>query len=70
MQRPFSVLTGSRANSYRQAYTGHPLYTYSGDSAPGQANGEGFANIWFVAPTNLPATTTLSESATPTPYGY
>ena len=57
------------ANGSQVAYNGHPLYTYSGDSAPGQANGQGFANIWFVAPTTLPATTTPSGS-TPTPSGY
>ena len=57
------------ANGSQVAYNGHPLYTYSGDSAPGQANGQGFANIWFVAPTNLPATTTPAGS-TPTPSGY
>jgi len=58
------------ANGSQVAYNGHPLYTYSGDSAPGQANGQGFANIWFVAPTTLPATTAPSGSATPTPGGY
>jgi predicted lipoprotein with Yx(FWY)xxD motif len=61
------------ANGSQVAYNGHPLYTYSGDSAPGQANGQGFGNIWFVAPTNLPATTpsaTPSGGTTPTPYGY
>ena len=58
------------ANGSQVTYNGHPLYTYSGDSAPGQANGEGFANIWFVAPTNLAATTTPSGSSTPTPGGY
>jgi predicted lipoprotein with Yx(FWY)xxD motif len=28
-------------------YMGWPLYTYSGDSAPGQANGQGFEGVWF-----------------------
>ena len=41
------------ANGSQVAYNGHPLYTYSGDSAPGQANGEGFAvihrNSWRVS---------------------
>ena len=64
----FSLLND--ANGSQVAYNGHPLYTYSGDSAPGQANGEGFGNVWFVAPTNLPATSTPSGSATPTPYRY
>jgi predicted lipoprotein with Yx(FWY)xxD motif len=63
----FSLLND--ANGSQVAYNGHPLYTYSGDSASGQANGQGFGNIWFVVPTNLPATTTPSGS-TPTPGGY
>jgi len=61
----FSLL--NNANGSQVAYNGHPLYTYSGDSAAGQANGQGFGNIWFVAPTNLPATT---PGSTPTPGGY
>ncbi len=63
----FSLLND--ANGSQVAYNGHPLYTYSGDSAPGQANGQGFGNVWFVAPTTLPATTTPSGN-TPTPGGY
>ncbi len=66
LQGTFSLM--SDVNGSQVAYNGHPLYTYSGDSAPGQANGQGFGNIWFVAPTTLPATTT--PSATPTPGGY
>ena len=58
------------ANGSQVAYNGHPLYTYSGDSAPGQSNGQGVGNIWFVAPTTLPATTTHSQNATPTSGGY
>lgn len=63
----FSLLND--ANGSQVAYNGHPLYNYSGDSAAGQANGQGFGNIWFVVPTNLPATTAPSGS-TPTPGGY
>jgi len=29
------------------AYNGHLLHTYSGDQAPGDANGQGFGNVWF-----------------------
>jgi predicted lipoprotein with Yx(FWY)xxD motif len=29
-------------------YNGHPLYTYTGDMVPGQANGQGFRGRWFV----------------------
>ena len=28
-------------------YNGWPLHTYSGDSAAGQANGQGIQNVWF-----------------------
>ena len=41
-------------------YNGHPLYTYVGDSAPGQANGEGssqFGALWdVVSPSGMAIT--------------
>ena len=37
-------------------YMGWPLYTYSGDSAPGQANGQGSGGIWFAMTTSGPTT--------------
>jgi predicted lipoprotein with Yx(FWY)xxD motif len=30
-------------------YNGHPLYLYSGDTAAGQANGEGIGNVWYAS---------------------
>jgi len=36
------------------AYLGRPLYTYSGDEAPGQANGQGVGDNWWQV--SLPAT--------------
>jgi len=61
-----SVVTD--ANGYQVEYNGHPLYTYSKDTAAGQTNGEGFKGKWFVA------TPTLKEQSapqsTPTPSGY
>lgn len=30
------------------AYNGHLLYNFSGDSAPGDTNGQGVGNIWHV----------------------
>jgi predicted lipoprotein with Yx(FWY)xxD motif len=27
---------------------GHPVYTYSGDSAPGDANGQEIGDVWYV----------------------
>jgi predicted lipoprotein with Yx(FWY)xxD motif len=32
-------------------YDGHPLYVYSGDSASGQANGQGIGGVWFAVTT-------------------
>jgi predicted lipoprotein with Yx(FWY)xxD motif len=29
------------------AYNGHRLYTYSGDSAPGDTTGQGVGDVWF-----------------------
>ncbi len=41
------------ANGSQCAYNGHVLYTFSGDSAAGQTNGEGVGGVWFVVPTSL-----------------
>jgi predicted lipoprotein with Yx(FWY)xxD motif len=42
------------ANGNQVAYNGHFLYTFKGDSAPGQANGQGLANgQWQVATPDL-----------------
>ncbi len=35
--------------STQTTYDGWPLYTFSGDKAPGQMNGQGFKGVWFVA---------------------
>jgi len=37
------------ANGNQIEYNGHLLYAYSGDTAPGQTNGEGLLGKWFVA---------------------
>jgi predicted lipoprotein with Yx(FWY)xxD motif len=34
-------------------YQGHPLYTYVGDTAAGQANGDGSGGKWYVAKLDL-----------------
>jgi predicted lipoprotein with Yx(FWY)xxD motif len=49
-----SVLTRSD-RSVQAAYDGHPLYTYVGDSAPGQANGNGLnlnGGLWHEVTTS------------------
>ncbi len=58
-----SLLTD--ANGSQVTYNGHPLYTYSGDSAPGQASGDGVNGVWFVAPTNLAASSGSNSSGYP-----
>ena len=55
---PGSGLKGSRLSTIKRAggarqvtYAGHPLYRFSGDKAPGQANGQGtqlFGGGWYV----------------------
>jgi predicted lipoprotein with Yx(FWY)xxD motif len=41
------------ANGRQVEYNGHLLYTFSGDTGPGQTNGEGLFGKWFVATPNL-----------------
>jgi predicted lipoprotein with Yx(FWY)xxD motif len=54
-------------NGRQVEYQGHPLYTFSEDTAPGQANGEGFGGKWFVAvPTLAPASATPASSSSST----
>jgi predicted lipoprotein with Yx(FWY)xxD motif len=43
-------------------YMGWPLYTYSGDSAPGQANGQGSQGTWFAMSAGGPTTSGGSGS--------
>ena len=57
-----------RADGTRQLVAGNwPLYTYSGDSKPGDVNGEGSGGVWFAVGTNAkfvksaPAATTASS---------
>ncbi|HKY14138.1 MAG TPA: hypothetical protein VJM33_04395 [Microthrixaceae bacterium] len=41
--------TTTRPDGSEQAtYNGHPLYTYAGDEAAGDTNGQGFGDKWFV----------------------
>jgi predicted lipoprotein with Yx(FWY)xxD motif len=46
---PGKLTTQTTANGSQVEYNGRPLYTYAGDSAPGQTNGEGKGGVWHVA---------------------
>ena len=48
-------------------YDGRPLYLYSGDQSPGQANGQGIQGVWFAMTPSGPSGTP-SPSPTPPPY--
>ena len=50
---PGKLTTATNANGTQIQYNGHFLYTYAGDSAPGQTNGQGIAGKWFVATSSL-----------------
>jgi predicted lipoprotein with Yx(FWY)xxD motif len=38
--------------SLQVTFDGMPLYTYSGDSGPGQAKGQGIGGVWFAVSTS------------------
>ncbi|HUX19735.1 MAG TPA: hypothetical protein VMW69_00760, partial [Spirochaetia bacterium] len=40
---------------------GWPLYTFAGDTKPGQTNGQGFKGVWFVA--SVPFYTVMDASS-------
>jgi predicted lipoprotein with Yx(FWY)xxD motif len=71
--------TITRADGTTQAtYNGHPLYTYAGDSAPGQDKGNGVnasGGLWYDVPVTASATTGSAPTPTATAktgggYGY
>jgi predicted lipoprotein with Yx(FWY)xxD motif len=66
---PGSLSTVTTPSGQQVAYQGHLLYTYVGDTAAGQTNGEGKFNLWFVATSDLSAAGGSSGSTTPTPTG-
>lgn len=57
----------TNANGSQVTYNGHPLYTYASDTAPGQTNGEGVGDKWFVATDDLAV---LKGSSSAGGYGY
>lgn len=48
-----SLTATSDGNGKQVEYNGHPLYTFAGDSSPGQTNGEGLLGKWYVATPSL-----------------
>lgn len=50
-----ALRVATTANGMQVEYNGHPLYTYSKDTAPGQTIGEGIQGTWFVVTKNLPS---------------
>jgi len=53
------------AHGLRQAtYAGYPLYLFTGDTHPGQTNGEGLAGTWYVI---SPTGALIKHAATTTP---
>lgn len=54
-------------------YNGHPLYHFASDTAAGDAKGNGYGGVWFIATANgnLPsASSSAKATATPSGYGY
>lgn len=56
----FSIINSG--NGVQVTYNGHPLYAYSGDSGPGQANGDGLFGKWHVATPTTPQNANGSSS--------
>jgi len=54
-------------------YAGHPVYYFASDKAAGDARGNGYGGLWFIATANgkLPsAASSAKAAATPSPMGY
>lgn len=79
--KPSDFSAISRPDGMKQtAFMGRPLYYYSGDTMPGDVNGQGFNGVWFVAnvsgvmpaapvtqPANMPQTVMPTPKQTTTP---
>jgi predicted lipoprotein with Yx(FWY)xxD motif len=46
-QAPYSTITRTDGTT-QLAYENHPLYTYVGDSQPGDTTGDGLGGIWHI----------------------
>jgi predicted lipoprotein with Yx(FWY)xxD motif len=67
---PQGLIAFTGADGRQVEYGGHPLYRYSGDSAPGQTNGEGLLGEWFVVTPGLAAAPGAGVSPTATSGSY
>ena len=69
-----TLSTITRPDGTMQAtYDGHPLYTYAGDSAPGQNNGTGknlSGGVWHEVTVSGTAPTPSASASTHGGYGY
>jgi len=50
---PGKLITDKTVNGNQVAYNGHYLYTFAGDSAPGDIQGQGRNDEWYVATSAL-----------------
>jgi predicted lipoprotein with Yx(FWY)xxD motif len=67
---PGKLAIAKTANGSQVAYNGHLLYTYSGDTAPHQANGHGIGGVWWVAAVDVkPAAAAPGSPAKPAKSG-
>jgi predicted lipoprotein with Yx(FWY)xxD motif len=48
-------------------YAGHPLYTYAPDEEPGDADGQGLNDVWYVVAPDGEAVTAAAAAATTAP---
>ena len=67
---PSAFGTVARADGRNQtAFMGMPLYYFANDTQPGETNGEGFNNLWYVANITgtIPAVPVAVPTAEPTP---
>jgi len=62
---PGKLSVATTANGSQVEYNGHPLYTYAGDTGPGQTNGEGIGGVWHVVTSDL-----KPQGGSSNPYGY
>jgi len=66
-EEDFATITGSDGQPQTTFY-GHPLYYFSGDSAPGDINGQGVGGFWWVL--DKDGNPIKADSAATTTAGY